>query len=199
MQIQVANTKTEQSILRPLRLLAELIKEDLRHGDEAAEKAGMPYYQAAGEKMLEAKGQLLHGEFVEWCTRNFARGKTQCALYMSYASATIGIQKSAETEVSSLKEFARRNGDNRPTGGYVRRDWTAPVDDIVSRIDRDTLNIRRAEMNRAEERKAQQALGLRLIDIGYKVLAKELHPDKGGSRDAMARLNQVRDRLKLHA
>jgi hypothetical protein len=31
-------------------------------------------------------------------------------------------------------------------------------------------------------------LGLRLIDIGWKVLARELHPDKGGSREAMTRL-----------
>jgi hypothetical protein len=26
-----------------------------------------------------------------------------------------------------------------------------------------------------------------MIDIGYKILSKELHPDKGGSRDAMMR------------
>ena len=39
--------------------------------------------------------------------------------------------------------------------------------------------------------------GLRLIDIGYRVLAKELHPDKiGGSREAMTRLNRVKERFK---
>lgn len=50
-----------------------------------------------------------------------------------------------------------------------------------------------------QEREAQRTLALRLIDIGYKVLAKELHPDAGGSKDAMARLHIVRDRLKSHA
>jgi hypothetical protein len=59
----------------------------------------------------------------------------------------------------------------------------------------ETLNIQRAERKRYEERDAQRTLALQLIDIGYKVLARELHPDKGGSREAMARLNAVRHHL----
>jgi hypothetical protein len=55
-------------------------------------------------------------------------------------------------------------------------------------------------LNRVEEREAQRKLGLQLIEIGYKALASKLHPDKvGGSRDAMTRLNTVRDRLKQSA
>jgi hypothetical protein len=42
-------------------------------------------------------------------------------------------------------------------------------------------------------------LAMQLIDIGYKALATKLHPDKGGSGDAMSRLNEVRDRLKQRA
>jgi DnaJ-class molecular chaperone len=42
-------------------------------------------------------------------------------------------------------------------------------------------------------------LAMQLIDIGYKALATKFHPDKGGSRDAMSRLNEVRDRLKQRA
>jgi len=34
-----------------------------------------------------------------------------------------------------------------------------------------------------------------VIDAGYKVMATKLHPDKGGSTEAMQRLNQVRARL----
>jgi len=185
--------------VRPLLVLSRLIKEDLRNGDEAAEKASMPYYQAAGEKMLEAKGQINDGTFTEWLKRNFDIGVHQCRKYMSYARTTLSIENESTPSVTSLREFERSQGSTRPTSGYVHRDWTAPVDNIISKIDIDTLNIRRAEMKRAEEREAQRELALRLIDIGFKVLAKELHPDKGGSRDAMARLNQVRDRLKAHA
>ena len=38
---------------------------------------------------------------------------------------------------------------------------------------------------------AQPQLALHLIDIGYEVLARVLHSDKGGSREAMTRLNDV--------
>lgn len=41
-----------------------------------------------------------------------------------------------------------------------------------------------------------RVLALRVIDVGYKAVAHEVHPDKGGSVDEMARLNAVRDHLK---
>jgi|SRR6516225_9524127 hypothetical protein len=54
-----------------------------------------------------------------------------------------------------------------------------------------------------QERQARDAeiylhreLAGELIDIGYRALATRLHPDRGGSKDAMARLNRVRDELK---
>ena len=41
-----------------------------------------------------------------------------------------------------------------------------------------------------------KTLALQLIDTGYRVLASRLHPDKGGSHEAMSRLNHVRAMLK---
>lgn len=60
-------------------------------------------------------------------------------------------------------------------------------------------NPKRPKRVKAYQPSEQTLLGLRLIDIGYKTLAKELHPDMGGSQDAMARLNRVRERLKAGA
>ena len=68
----------------------------------------------------------------------------------------------------------------------------------AERARREAERLREENLTRQEEREADRQLALRLIDIGYKVLAKELHPDKGGSRDAMQRLGRVRDRLKQH-
>jgi hypothetical protein len=50
-----------------------------------------------------------------------------------------------------------------------------------------------------ERRLAQRELSRRIVDAGYRALAKELHPDKGGSQEAMARLNRARDHLKEFA
>jgi hypothetical protein len=49
---------------------------------------------------------------------------------------------------------------------------------------------------RIDEREADAALGLEVINAGYKLLATKHHPDKGGSNAAMARLNRERARLK---
>ncbi len=52
------------------------------------------------------------------------------------------------------------------------------------------------------QRDPWEVLGLRpgasaaLIDAAWKALAKELHPDTGGENDAMAELNDARERAK---
>jgi len=191
--------KQDQRIARPLKVLVPLIKEDLAHGREAAERAGMPYYQAAGEKMLEAKSQLKHGEFVPWVERNFNIKIRQAQTYMALAEHD---EKRGATRFSSLSDFERSTGLRSPdynTTASRTPEWHEPIKQIVGRLDTAMLNLKREDMKRQEERDAQKKLALQLIDIGYKVLARELHPDKGGSRDAMARLNAVRDRLKQNA
>ena len=72
-----------------------------------------------------------------------------------------------------------------------------PVDDIAERARNEARRLAAEDaLTHRQEREAEAKLGLRLIDIGYRVLAKELHPDKGGSREAMHRLGRVRDRLR---
>lgn len=194
-------TTSETRLARPLKVLIPLIKEDLQHGKEAAERAGMPYYQAAGEKLLEAKSQLKHGEFMPWVSRHFNIKIHQANTYMALAKHLVAENVSANT-FSSLSDFQRETGRKQPdynTFASRKPEWQEPVREVVNRVDTETLNLKRDELRRAEEREAQRKLALQLIDIGYKVLARTLHPDKGGSREAMARLNAVRDRLKQSA
>jgi Protein of unknown function (DUF3102) len=58
-------------------------------GNEAAQAAGMPYYRAAGEKMLEAKAQLKHGEFGPWIKRKFSISDRQARTYMALAKTEV--------------------------------------------------------------------------------------------------------------
>jgi hypothetical protein len=39
------------------------------------------------------------------------------------------------------------------------------------------------------------AIRLRIIELGYRALAKEFHPDRGGSADDMRRLTEAKDDL----
>ena len=179
---------------RPLNVLVKLIKADLDHGRDAARQAGLPYYRAAGEKLLEAKAQLPHGEFSVWVRRHFGIGKDQWVRYMALAEH--GSEKSLTSDFSSLSDFIRKTSNPNYNNRTVPPRWQAPVNDVVNRVDVDTLP--RDDLRRREERVAERKLGLQLIDIGFKVLAKTLHPDSGGSREAMQRLNAVRSRLRQH-
>ncbi len=198
MSAELIESKTQQ-VARPLHVLVPLIKKDIEDGREASERAGMPYYRAAGEKLTEAKPQFSSAsEFYAWANRHFGVRETQVKTYLSLAKDT-GKSVGA-APITSLSDFQRSHlGHNRPSSARVARDWHPDVDAAAARAKADAERIRDAELTRQQERAAEQTLALRLIEIGYKVLAKELHPDKGGSRDAMARLNRVRDRLKQHA
>jgi hypothetical protein len=195
----LATAASEARLARPLNVLVPLIQDDLQQGRVAAERAGLPYYRAAGEKLNEAKSQLEHGEFRDWLKRHFAVSLETARIYMRFAEETVG-QKPSALGFSSLSDFVRQTGNpnyNRPIA-YADPPpaWHKPVQRVVDQVDTQRLNLRREEMKRAEEQDAQRTLALQLIDIGYRVLARKLHPDKGGSRDAMVRLNAVRDRLK---
>jgi hypothetical protein len=186
----------EKQVARPLKMLVPLIREDLKQGSDASERASMPFYKAAGEKMLEAKGQLRHGEFKAWIVRNFSLSYSRAYQYMKFSEAT----KSSEVQnFSSMNDFHRQTGSSNYRSITSRQDWHAPVKDNIDRARREAERIRDETLTRQQERDAEQKLALRLIDIGFKVLVKELHPDKGGSREVMSRLNRVRDRLKAHA
>src|SRR5262249_13344800 len=79
-------------------------------------------------------------------------------------------------------------------GAHHRPAWHEPVRRITSHVNVDAL--RQQEQDRKKEARLEHALAMQLIDIGYKVLATKLHPDKGGSASAMSRLNRVRQRLR---
>jgi hypothetical protein len=188
MSTEVAE-KTGKQLSRPLHVLVPLIKDDLKH----VEEAGLPYKQAAGAKLIEAKSQLKHGEWFPWLERNFALSKKTAQTYMNFAETMDG-SKTKNLRFSSLNEFHRETGSSNYRSVTSKRDWHEPVKQILGRVDIETL--RDTELKRADERIALKKLKLQLIDIGFKALATKLHPDKGGSRDAMARLNQARNELK---
>jgi hypothetical protein len=97
------------------------------------------------------------------------------------------------------------NGRRQP---FQSRTLTEALGDVRTWPDRSfrsvasqtiTMNVERLNeerQSREHEAKLMKQLAHQLVDIGYRVLAARLHPDKGGSHEAMARLNNVRRRLK---
>ncbi|HLJ21488.1 MAG TPA: hypothetical protein VKU84_14875 [Stellaceae bacterium] len=189
-----ATAEAERGEARSLAILVPLIKEDFAQ----AEQAGMAYYHAAGEKLAEARTHFANDAkgFYAWAEKAFGKKTTQIRTYMALGAP------SANNSFKSLRHFESEGlkRQSQAARSRMHREWTAPVDTIADKAREEQRRLQDAEMlSRQQEREAEGRLGLRLISIGYKVLAQELHPDKvGGSRDAMTRLNRVRDRLKVN-
>jgi hypothetical protein len=192
-----AEVDTKANLVRPLRVLAELIKAELDAGDQAAESAAEPYYRKAAPLLLEAKEGHYQGDtagFYDWAHKKFGKSIAQIKVYVGYARASV------DKPFKHLEDFQRQTKPSRydHTAGRKFRDWTAPVDEVAERARREAFRLAQEDaLTRAEEREAERKLANRLIDIGYKVLAKTLHPDKmHGDKEAMQRLVRVRDKLK---
>jgi hypothetical protein len=99
--------KKEHQEARPLKVLVPLIKQDL----DAAERAGIPHYVKAGEKLIEAKGQLAHGQFTPWVTENLGITPRLARHYMALAEH---VQNGNAFPVS-LREFIRQTAKPKPT------------------------------------------------------------------------------------
>jgi DUF3102 family protein len=183
----MAAINTDTQVARPLRVLVPLIQEEL----EAGESAGLEHYRRAGEMLIEAKSQVKHGEWGAWLKRNFTMSAPTAHKYMRLANIP---RRGEEFRPRTLNEAV---GDLRR--GRAERDGAVGVSEkavrqIVSRVDVDRLAAER--QSREREAKLVKDLAHQLIDIGYRVLAAKLHPDHGGSKEAMARLNAVRSLLK---
>jgi hypothetical protein len=179
--MNIAVRKTQQ-IARPIKVLVPLIQSEL----STANEAGLEHYRRAGEMLLEAKGsgQILHGSWGRWLSKNFELSRTTAGNYMRLARLDAVKLLGAGTieEILGYEPRRKRHAKWKPL-----HDATDSVD--VERLAND-------KQTRDSEIKLHRELAEKLIDLGYRAMATRLHPDRGGSRDAMQRLNTVRDELK---
>lgn len=201
--MNVVATTTSHEVSRPPSVLAPLIKEQVQLGDLAAEEAGMPYYRKAGGLMEEARPSVkIKGEqtFEDYCTKASGKSYTQCLLYMKAHKEEVKVLEHARKKGKSrgrpgpqLSDSLRGLEGRPTTGRSYSQPWIKPVDDLAEAARKQQ---QKAAEDRATEQKLKQQLARKLIDIGYKILIKELHPDKMlGSKEATQRLNEVRKRL----
>jgi hypothetical protein len=168
-----------KKVARPLKILVPLIKDELT----AADEAGLDHYRKAGQMLVEAKEQVAYGSWARWLTKNFELSQSNARRYMRLAR----LDDTSLLTGSNLKQ-AIGEKEARP-----RASWK-PVFEAADRVNVTRLADER--QSRDDEIKLHRKIALELIDLGYRALATRLHPDRGGSRDAMGRLNVVRDELK---
>jgi hypothetical protein len=175
--------KTEKRVARPLKVLVPIIKHDLYERQSVRDEASYGIEIKIGEELLEAKAQLTrYGEWMVWLKQNF---------HMSYDTAHRWM-KAAEKSGRGAKFETLSHAENDTRRGHAST-WEKDVRRVRSEME----NYVKHRRTRDEEEEATHKLALKIIDIGYKVLSKQLHPDKiGGSHEAMRRLNAAKALLK---
>jgi hypothetical protein len=167
-------------------MLIPLIQSELQQGNDA----GQEHYCRAGEMLIEAKEQVAYGQWNRWLVKNFDLSKTTANVYMRWARQHLdGRPVQASMHAMTGGTERRREGRQSTQQQAFRR--------VLRDVARDDFVQERQA--RDDEIKLHRELAEELVDIGYRALATRLHPDRGGSKDAMARLNRVRDELKQFA
>jgi hypothetical protein len=182
---QSITTDTGRNIARPLKVLIPLIQSELQQGDSA----GREHYTNAGEMLIEAKesDQVPHGSWSRWLTKNFDLSQRTAQVYMQWARQ----KRSGAAHLTSLRSMTGHTGrDREKRNSTQQQQFRRVLRDVAA----DTFVQERQA--RDDEVELHRELAEELIDLGYRALATKLHPDRGGSKDAMARLNRVRDELK---
>lgn len=176
-----------RKVARPLKVLIPMIQSQLQQGNAA----GHEHYRRAGEMLIEAKDQVGYGRWSRWLKKNFDLSDWTARAYMRWAREHSSGDRVTEVRYTSLRQMTgateRRREDRQSTQQQQFRHVLRDVarDDFVQE-----------RQARDDETRLHRELAEELVDIGYRALATKLHPDRGGSKIAMTRLNRVRDELK---
>jgi hypothetical protein len=185
MSTQVATQRT-RSIARPLKALIPMIQGEIQLGNSA----GREHYRRAGEMLIEAKDQVPHGRWGTWLTKNFDLSPQTARVYMQWARIHDENARGAREMPASLRSMrgdADREREQRQS--KQQQEFRRVLRDVA----RDDFVQERQRQD--EEIRLHRELAEELITAGYRALATKLHPDRGGSKEAMTRLTRVRDEL----
>jgi Protein of unknown function (DUF3102) len=175
-----------REVARPLKVLIPMIQSELQQGNVA----GREHYTRAGLMLIEAKAQVAQGTWGRWLNNNFDLSNRTAQEYMRWAREE-QIRGGAAHMPNSIREFSghtEREREQRQS--KTEQDFRRVLRDVA----RDDFVQERQALK--DEIQLHRELAEELVDIGYRALATRLHPDRGGSKDAMTRLNRVRDELK---
>jgi hypothetical protein len=176
-------------IARPIKILVPLIQEELIAGTEA----GMEHYIKAGRMLNEAKdsGQVPWGSWQRWLTNNFKLSHKTARDYMRVARK---VDEDGTERTHAFVSIDGALGRERTIKSITKKNRLKSLFDVVDKVN--VTRLADEKQSREDEITLHRDIALKLIDLGYRAMATRLHPDQGGSRDAMARLNTVRDELK---
>jgi hypothetical protein len=185
----VHKKEPQRQVSRPLKVLVPLIKDEL----DAGNSAGMAHYLKAGKMLNEARDLVTHGHWQKWLKDNFHLSRNTANDYMRLARAAEDPDFNRNGTIT-IDNALGREREPRIIKSVTKANKLKSLFEGVDKVNVTRLSDERK--SRDDEIKLHRDLALQLIDLGYRAMATRLHPDAGGSRDAMSRLNTVRHELK---
>jgi hypothetical protein len=188
-------TKSTSAVTRPLRTLVPLIKRDLYQIDRFR-KQSEPYRLSAGQKLHEAsKSKELGkvGGWYGWLKKNFVLSSTTADRYIKFYKEHSGKGRKKPSRVEEAKSYTEFLDRHDMHGRSSEKKAKETIGSILGGIDAD-LYAQKIK-DRRKEIELREDLARKLVEAGFRLLAKELHPDKGGSSELMRRLQAVRKAL----
>jgi hypothetical protein len=136
--------------------------------------------------------QVTYGSWGRWLKDNFTLSQATANDYMRIARR---VDEEGSSFIASYKTIDEAVGrEPRTIKSITKKNKLKALFDAVDEVDVTRLSDERQK--RKDEIRLHREIALQLIDLGYRAMATRLHPDRGGSRDAMMRLNEVREQLK---
>lgn len=143
----------------------------------------------AGERYIQAKAVCPHGE---WEANLKAEGATEehATDCMRYYEA---VKSGLSPDLPPIKETLQKAADeafHERVKARVKKGMPDAPPEVVE--DEAAKQVAAEKAAKKAENDKEHALATKLLDLGYRELAKRLHPDAGGTDDDMSRLNRVK-------
>ncbi len=188
--VEQQQTET-QTVARPLKVLLPLIKENLRKAKEVADSAASPYYLSVGEALLEVrKDPKNKGQWERLVKGYLGINPATAWRYMDYAEQINNLAIGQDSTFYQYRKLKRNPPQNKTHFAYSQSENGAT--NAQSENGATTAHSEQLEV-KEQETKDLHALVKKAFDIGYKQMARSIHPDKkGGSNEAMRKLNEAK-------
>jgi hypothetical protein len=177
-----------QAVARPLKVLVPLIKQDIEAMEQTVDKIVSPYYLSIGEKLLEANKHTSYGNWEIWLKESFKISRQTAFNYMDYAQQanvkpvlhlSYANYLKARKQEAKLKQKTEQ-AQAQPSPAAWAEAWKRKGEQEVAK---------------RQVRENQRELFKKVFNLGYKEMAKKLHPDKGGTNEGMHQLQEVKQLL----
>jgi hypothetical protein len=179
------------ALIRSPKEIAPLIKIEDYRAQHAAKEAAMPHYVIIGGLLLEAQEGVPDGEWGTWLKRNFKYSQATANDYMRMARIAASKNTSMRARPATSGPPPSIRQTLRPE--YRRPDLEAAKASAAAARKLNFERLAQDQQARATEARLTRDLILQAFDLGFKILAHRLHPDRpGGSHQAMTRLNTAR-------